>query len=76
LEAVDQDLALLAKQGTVVGFLTNAENTQRLSGLVDDILKAMADYKVSMKLFILTISDVCASFRYNKIPTTIHISSQ
>jgi len=58
-----------------VGFLTNAENAQRLGGVVEDILKAMADYQVCMKLIILTVSDICASFHYNKIPTIIHISS-
>jgi len=76
LEAVGQDLTLLTNQGKVVGFLTNTENAQRLNGLVGDILKAMADYKVCIKSFILTMSDVCTSFHYNKIPTTIHISSQ
>ena len=46
LEEVRQELDLLAGQGKIAGFLTNAENTQRISGLVEDIRQAMMDYQV------------------------------
>ena len=46
LEDVCRDLALLAEQGKVMGFLTNTENAQRISGLVEDIRDAMIAYQV------------------------------
>ena len=75
LEAVDQDLSKLAEQGKIVGFLTNAENVQRINSLVEDIHKAMADYQVCVEFSIFTMPNVCARFHYNKIPTTTLISS-
>jgi len=46
LEGVYQDLSLLAEQGKVAGFLANAENAQRINGLVEDIREALTDYQV------------------------------
>ena len=46
LDDVDRELALLAGQGKVVGFLANTENAQRINGLVDDIREVMMDYQV------------------------------
>ena len=46
LEEVRQELDLLAEQGKIAGFLANAENTQRISGLVEDIREVMMDYQV------------------------------
>ena len=46
LEAVDQELALLARQGKTAGFLANTENAQRINGLVEDIREVMMDYQV------------------------------
>ena len=48
LEDVRRDLTLLAEQGKVTGFLTNAENARRISGLVEDIRDAMMDYQVRL----------------------------
>ena len=46
LEEVRKELDLLAGQGKIVGFLANAENTQRVNGLVEDIRQVMMDYQV------------------------------
>ena len=46
LEDVRGDLILLAEQGKITGFLTNAENAQRINSLVEDIRDAMMDYQV------------------------------
>ena len=46
LDDVDRELALLAGQGKVVGFLANTENAQRINGLVEDIREVMMDYQV------------------------------
>jgi len=43
---VDEELALLAGQGKVVGFLANTENAQRINNLVEDIREVMMDYQV------------------------------
>jgi len=43
---VHQDLVPLAEQGNIVGFLTSAENVQRINGLVEDIREALMDYQV------------------------------
>ena len=48
LEDVRRDLTLLAEQGRVTGFLTNAENARRINGLVEDIRDAMIDYQVRL----------------------------
>ena len=46
LEEVHQELDLLAGQGETAGFLANAETTQKISGLVEDIREVMMDYQV------------------------------
>jgi hypothetical protein len=37
LDNVQKELKLLEKQGKVEGFFTNAENAEKLAGLVEDI---------------------------------------
>jgi len=46
LEDVRQELARLAEQGKVVGFLTNTPNAQKINDLVEDIRQVMMDYQV------------------------------
>ena len=46
LEEVDRELALLAGQGKVVGFLANTETAQKINDLVEDIREVMMDYQV------------------------------
>ena len=46
LKGVSRELALLARQGNVTGFLANAENAQRINDLVEDIRQVMMDYQV------------------------------
>ena len=46
LEDVRRGLTLLAEQGKVAGFLTNAESARRINDLVEDIRDAMMDYQV------------------------------
>ena len=46
LQAVNQDLDLVAKQGNIEGFFRNLENADRFSGLVEDIRDAMVEYQV------------------------------
>ena len=46
LEDVHQELALLAGQGKVAGFLANTENAQKINDLVEDIRQVMMDYQV------------------------------
>jgi len=44
-------LTPLAKQGRAAGFLTHAENAERISSLVEDIRDAMMDYQVGCEIF-------------------------
>ena len=46
LDNVQKELKLLEKQGKVEGFVTNAENAEKLAGLVEDIRDAVMDYQV------------------------------
>ena len=46
LEDIRQDLALLGEQGKTKGFFNNAENADKLGGLVEDVRDAMMDYQV------------------------------
>ena len=46
LEEVHQELDPLAGQGKTSGFLANAEDAQRICGIVEDIRQAMMDYQV------------------------------
>ena len=48
LQAVHQDLDLVAKQGNVEGFFRNLENADMFSGLVEDIRDAMMEYQVCL----------------------------
>ena len=46
LNDVLEELKLLEKQGKIKGFFTNAENADKLTGLVEDIRDAVMDYQV------------------------------
>ena len=46
LDKVLQDLIPLVEQGKVMRFLNNAEDVDKLGGLVEDICDAMMDYQV------------------------------
>ena len=66
LKGVRQELALLARQGKVAGFLANAENAQRINGLVEDIHEVMMDYQVcasndSFSPFLMNMLDLVAT---------------
>ena len=50
LEEIRLDLMLLAEQGKVEGFLTNVENANKLSSLLEDIRDAMIEYQVCISL--------------------------
>ena len=76
LEDVHQELALLAGQGKVVGFLVNTENAQRINDLVEDIRQVMMDYQVcaSNNPFLSCLMN-CARLHCNKTYTTIVVCS-
>ena len=70
LEDAYQSLALPAEQGKVLEFLTDAKNTQRINGLVDDICEVLMEYQVCLSNHIsCTMSDVCVRLHCNKIST-------
>ena len=46
LDNVQKELKGLEKQGKIEGFFTNAENAEKLAGLVEDIRDAVMDYQV------------------------------
>lgn len=48
LEDVHQSLNPLVQQGETTGFLTNAENAQRINNLVEDIREALINYQVCL----------------------------
>ena len=50
LSSVHQDLALLAGQGKVDGFIKSVGNADRLGSLLEDIRDAMTEYQVRMLL--------------------------
>jgi hypothetical protein len=52
LGEVHKDLTQLTGQDMAVGFLTNAENSQRINGLVEDIREVMMDYQVCMSNYL------------------------
>ena len=63
LEGVREVLDPIATQKNIVQFLSNAENAQKLNGLVDDIREAVMDYQVrTSKGPSLTASNVCTDF--------------
>ena len=56
--------------------MTNAENAQRINGLVDDVCEALMVYQVYMSNHLsYTISDVCVRLHCNKISTEIDVDS-
>ena len=46
LDNFQKELKGLEKQGKIEGFFTNAENAEKLAGLVEDIRDAVMDYQV------------------------------
>ena len=46
LEDICQSLTLPAGQGDMIGFLTSAENVQRIDNLVEDVHEALMRYQV------------------------------
>ena len=46
LDDILKDLVPLSQQGKFTRFLTNAEDTEKISGMVDDIRDAMMEYQV------------------------------
>ena len=48
LDKVLQDLIPLAERGMVTRFLNSTEDSDKLSGLVEDIRDAMMDYQVCL----------------------------
>ena len=70
MEDVRRGLALPTEQGKVTGFLNNAENAQRINGLVEEIREALIDYQVCTSIYsFYTVSDFRARLHYNKIYT-------
>ena len=63
---VHQDLASLAEQVNITGFLTSAENVQRINGLVEDIREALLDYQVCVLNY---LSPLCLTFMLDFIAT-------
>ena len=59
LEYVHRDLATLGEQGKTKGFFTNAENAERLGGLVEDVRDVLIDYQVCASN---NLSFSCSSF--------------
>ena len=46
LEEIRRELSLLGEQGKTKGFFNNAENAEKLVGLVEDLRDVMMDYQV------------------------------
>ena len=66
LKNVLQELKPLEKQGKVEGFFTNAKNSDKLAGLVENIRDAVMDYQVCpqnnlISLCLIPISDFVAT---------------
>ena len=76
LERIHKNLAQLAKQGTVEGFLKNVWNAERLGGLLEDVRDAMMEYQVCLaKPPLIVVSDGKTRHRYNKISMTRVVGS-
>ena len=61
---------MIAAQKDIVGFLNNADNTQKLNDLVDDIREAVMDYQVrTSKGLDIISSNVGLRHPYNGIRT-------
>lgn len=46
LKDVRRGLTIPSEQGKLVGFLANADNAQRINGLVEDLRETLMDYQV------------------------------
>ena len=76
LNDICQSLTLPTEQGEVVEFLTNAENAQKINGLVEDIHEALMDYQVCILNYLSpTMSDLHARLHCNRISTIRVVSS-
>ena len=71
LDDVLKDLNLLEKQGNIAKVLTNAENADKLSGMVEDIRDAMMEYQVCLwSASYLTLPNIHSRRPYNKTSLT------
>lgn len=67
LEGVHLTLALPAKEGETVRFLTNPKNAQRVNGLVEDIRESLRDYHVCISNHPFhMVSDISTRLHCNK----------
>ena len=66
LENIHQSLTLPAEQGKVLEFLMNAENVQRINGLIEDICEALMEYQVCMSS--------CSSYTMSDVHVRLHCS--
>jgi len=65
----------MASQKNIAQFLSNADNAQRLSDLVDDINEAVMEYQVrSPKTLALIASNIHLRLPCNKASTTTPVS--
>ena len=76
LECVRQALGQVAAQKDIAQFLNNADNAQKLNGLVEDIREAVMDYQVrASKGLVLIASDVRPRLPYNEISISAPVRS-
>ena len=76
LEGIRQALDQMAAQEDIARFLNNADNAQKLNGLVEDIREAVMDYQVrSSKGPVLIASNVRPRLPYSEIPMTTPVKS-
>jgi len=76
LEEICQSLTSLAEEGNIVEFLTNAENAQRINGLVDDIYGALMEYQVCISNYSSsTMADLYVRLHCNRISTMRVVST-
>ena len=62
----------MATQKIIVQFLNNANNAQRLNGLVNDIREALMDCQVrTFKGLALITSNICLRLPYSGISITV-----
>jgi len=71
LKEVDQAMGLMTSQNTLVDFLNDPENAQRVNSLVEDICYALMDYQVcTPNGLAFIVSNIHLRLHYNKISTT------
>jgi len=71
-----QELELLAKQGSVEGFVNNPKNAEKLRGVVGDICNVVMDYQVcSQSELVMLIPDIHFRLHYNKTSMKKAVSS-